>query len=127
MTRWAILLVALAACSDGEGPQAVDLAGTWSGTYTNSTSSVPYEAVMELEQDGQLVTGTLATTAGRTAEIEGEADVASFTATITYTDGCEGTAEAEANAPGDRLVGTYTSSDCTGETTGNFNLTREGE
>jgi hypothetical protein len=124
MRRLALLL--LLACSDGEGPNAADVAGTWSGAYTNSASPGDvFQAILQLEQEGTAVTGTLSTTAGRTATIDGQVDEETFSATLTYTDACEGTAATEASVQGGRLVGEYTSDDCVGETVGNYTLTLE--
>lgn len=125
MRRLAAALVLLVACSNGSEPDNnLQVAGTWSGNYTNSASPTPFQAVMELQQEGTEVTGTIATTANRTGVVDGQVDEDALTAVITYTDGCTGSAETTAVVEGSNLVGQYTSTDCVGETVGSYTLSR---
>jgi hypothetical protein len=123
-----VALVLLAACGSGNGPDPVLIEGTWIGAYTNSnTPGITFEGVLQVVQDNDQVFGTFTSNAGRAADVLGDLNGQRFTATFTYTDGCEGTAEMTADIVGspERLVGNYTSSDCVGETTGGFNLAKQ--
>jgi hypothetical protein len=129
--RWLSLVLVAAAvgCSDSSGPGAVQIEGTWAGDYTNTeTPGVIYEAVLQLNQDGTEITGSLTTNAGRSATIvNGQVDETRFSATFEYTDECAGTAEMTADVVEGTtsLVGNYTSTDCVGPTAGGFNLAKQ--
>jgi hypothetical protein len=122
----------LVACGggDGTGPGPQQFEGTWVGSYTNTVEPQAFTASLRLTQDGQDVTGSLATSNGRTASLEGTANGGDvLTATLRYTDGCHGTVTTTATlhdelSP-DELTGDYTSSDCVGETSGTFRLIRQ--
>jgi hypothetical protein len=120
----------LAACGgDATNPGTVpDISGTWIGAYTNTNNpGLVAEGVLQLEQDGADVTGTLTTNVGRRADVIGEVTDLGFVATFVYTDTCAGTAETTADivANGTRLVGNYTSSDCIGDTGGGYSLAKQ--
>ena len=128
MRRLLVLVIAagLVACGDDEGPNAADIAGTWSGTWT-TTDAPSTVAVLELEQDGTEVTGSLALTTGRTATItNGQVDENTFSFSLEDDDTeCPGTIEMTGDVQEDatRLSGTYISTDCEGSTEGSFTLT----
>jgi len=129
--RWQVtLLVALAACGDNGGePGAGSFEGTWTGSYTNSLSSVALQAELQLTQDGDEVTGTITTSSGRSATVTGTVSGDQMEATWAYTDACAGTATTTADLLDERvppdLEGDYTSTDCLGETTGDYALTKQ--
>ena len=124
-----ITLVLLAACGgDGGAPRDADLNGTWIGTYTNTNApGIVYQGVLQLDQTGDQVAGTLTTNAGRAATVTGEVGETEFTATFTYTDVCQGTAESTADITEDGtvLTGNYTSEDCLGSTSGGYVLEKQ--
>jgi hypothetical protein len=124
------LLVALAACGDnGSEPDDPVFDGTWTGVYTNNASTVAFQAELQLNQNGDQITGGLATSSGRSATVSGTVSGDQLEATFTYTDGCAGTATVTADLVDERvppeLTGTYVSTDCVGETTGTFALTKQ--
>lgn len=115
-----------AACGSSTGPATRQFDGTWAGEYTNSTSPQPFTATLHLTQDGQSLTGSLATSAGRTATLAGTVTADTLEATLTYTDTCKGTVTTRAvlndEALPNELEGTYSSSDCVGTTQGTYRL-----
>jgi hypothetical protein len=128
--RGVAFLVLLVACSDdGSGPEERQFEGTWTGSYSNSASTVPFTAVMDLAQDGNAVTGTLSVSSGRAASVSGTVSGDQLEATFTYTDGCAGSATSTADLVDETippsLEGSYSSDDCQGETSGSYNLVRE--
>jgi hypothetical protein len=132
MTRFVglALIVVLSACGDSSEPDEPQYEGTWTGSYTNSASpDVGFQATLQLSQDGDDITGTLTTNAGRSATVSGSVSGDQMEATLTYTDGCNGTATTTADL-GDEtvppsLTGTYSSTDCVGETTGGYSLVKQ--
>lgn len=128
--RRIVLLVMLAACGGNGGePNPTDFDGTWAGSYTNSTSPTALQAELQLDQSGDQVTGTLTVSSGRSATVDGSVSGDQLEATFTYTDGCEGEATTTADLIDERvpaeLEGTYSSSDCVGETTGAYSLVKQ--
>jgi hypothetical protein len=126
------LIVLLSACGgdNGSGPNEESLEGTWVGDYTNTASpGVVFQGVLQLSQDGEQVTGTLTTNAGRSATVSGSVSGDRLDATFTYTDGCDGTATTTADLVDERvppeLTGNYTSTDCVGETAGGYSLVKQ--
>ena len=100
------LIVLLSACGDddGSGPTEEVLTGTWSGDYTNTASpEVIYVGELQLSQNGQDVTGTLTTNAGRSATVSGSLSGDLLEVTFTYTDACGGTASSEAELVDERI------------------------
>ena len=128
MRRLLVLVVVagLVACSDDEGPNPANIAGTWSGTWT-TTDAPSTVAVLELEQDGTEITGSLALATGRTATItDGQVDEDTFSFTLEDDDTeCPGTIDMTGNVQEDatRLTGTYISTSCEDSTEGSFTLT----
>jgi hypothetical protein len=125
---WALFLLACGGGSTGPGPQQFE--GTWAGEYTNSAAAQPFTATLRLTQDGQAIAGSLATSAGRTASLAGEAHGGdAFDATLQYTDGCIGsvttTVSLNDEALPNELTGDYSSQDCVGQTSGSFRLLRQ--
>jgi hypothetical protein len=138
MKRLTVLLGAvlvLGACEDHEGfpaiitgPENGSFAGTWTGEYTNSANpGVISAATLQLTQTGTSVTGTLATSPGRTANLSGSVNGSRLTATWTWTDPCTGTATTTLDmATGGNLIsGSYSSNDCLGLTSGGLTLNRQ--
>ena len=126
--RWLALVLLVACGGDGGAPRDADVNGTWIGTYTNTRAAgIVYQGVLQLDQTGDQVTGTLTTNAGRSADVVGEVGETELTATFTYTDSCEGTAETTADITenGTVLTGNYTSVDCTGTTSGGYVLEKQ--
>ena len=122
----AVLL--LAACGDGGTGPEINVTGTYIGNYTaTSAPGVVYEGVFQLTQSGSQVTGTLATNAGRSANISGSISGSRITGTYTFTDGCAGSAStiADVSSSGTQLTGTYTTTDCTGTYSGGYSLTKQ--
>ena len=122
----AVLL--LAACGDGGTGPEINVTGTYMGNYTaTSDPGVTYEGVLQLTQSGSQVTGTLTTTAGRSANVSGSISGSRITATFTYTDGCAGSASTtiDISNSGTQLSGTYTATDCTGTYSGGYSLTKQ--
>jgi hypothetical protein len=123
----AAALAVLPACGDGGNEPAppADYTGTWVGEYTVSLQpGVTYVGTLVVTQTGSTITGTLSTTAGRTADVTGTISGSQMTATFTYTDGCAGSASATAQLSADKLTvtGTYQSTDCIGSYSGTFTL-----
>lgn len=125
------LLVALVACGDDNGsePGEDSFDGTWVGTYTNSESDVTASAELQLSQNDEQVTGTLTTGTGRTATLTADVSGDVLEGTFTYTDECEGTATTTADLVDEvdppELSGVYSATDCEGESTGSYELTKE--
>ena len=116
----------LVACSDDEGPGTANVAGTWSGEFTNDSAAVT-SAVLVLEQDDDVVTGTLTLNTGLTATItNGQVGEETFTADLEINDLlCPGTIATSADLEGSQLVGTYEQTDCAGDTSGEYELARQ--
>lgn len=129
MKRLLVVALLLVACGGDSGPGPQQFEGTWQGSYTNSTIPQTLTATLHLTQDGQSLTGSLATNTGRTATLAGTANGDAFDATLQYTDGCQGTVTTSATlndeANPDELDGDYTSNDCVGETSGTYHLVRQ--
>jgi hypothetical protein len=88
-----------------------------------------FQAELELSQDGDDITGSLITNSGRSATVSGSVSGDRMEATFTYTDECDGTATTEADLVDETdpptLTGTYSSTDCLGETTGGYSLIKQ--
>jgi len=138
MKRLTVLLgtvLVLSACEDHEGfpsivtgPQNVSFAGTWTGEYTSSNNpGAVFAATLQLTQNGTSVTGTLATSPGRSATLNGSVNGSRLTATWTWTDLCAGSATTTLDmaASGTRITGSYSSNDCLGLTSGGLVLDRQ--
>ena len=126
----AAALVALPACSDDDnGPSTTpDFNGTWVGEYTVSLQpGVTYEGVLTVTGSGSTYTGTLSTSAERTADVAGTVSGGRLTGTFTYTDGCDGSAtfSASLSSDGERVTGSYQSNDCIGSYTGTFSMAKQ--
>jgi hypothetical protein len=82
---------------------------------------------MQLTQTGSSVSGTLVTSGGRSANVTGTLTGTRLNATFAYTDGCIGGASSVADVLQNptRLIGTYSSNDCLGFTSGDYFLDRQ--
>ncbi len=132
MLKWSVtvvlsVLLGASGCNDATGP-AGNVQGTYIGSYTATIQpGAVYQGVLQLTQSGSSVTGTLTTTAGRAATVVGAMSGSRLTATWTYTDSCHGISQSTADVTdgGNRLVGNYTTSDCLGQYSGGYSLTRQ--
>jgi len=81
---------------------------------------------MTLAQRGTQVSGGFATSELRAAGVSGLLNDLALDLTISFTDGCGGSADAEPelSANGQRLTGTYSATDCHGSYTGTFTLVK---
>lgn len=132
----AILLALLAlplthACNggkDGTSPgETPYLTGTYVGDYTASVEpGTVYRAGLTLLQTGRNLRGQLSTDGLRTALVSFTIDGSTLAGELEYTDDCSGSAQvtADIQAAGDRIVGSYSASDCGGEYTGTFDVVR---
>lgn len=129
-----LIVLLSSACSDDEGPEELQYQGRWTGTYTNSSQpDLEFQAVLQLTQDDQTITGTLTTSlttgASRSATVNGEVTGDQMDATFTYTDQCGGTASSTADLLDDTvppsLTGQYAAIDCLGQTTGEYELVKD--
>jgi hypothetical protein len=116
------------ACEDGASPAGTpNLIGTYVGDYTVSTDpDTAYSAGLELLQVVTDVWGQLTTDAFRTAQVSLTIDGSTLTGGMTFTDDCIGSAEVTATIQdaGDRIVGSFSASDCNGQYTGTFDVVR---
>jgi hypothetical protein len=122
-----VFLLAVACSSDSTSP-ATSVQGTYIGAYTATVQpGVVYQGVLQLTQSGSSISGTLTTNAGRAATVTGSVSGTRITATFTYTDACQGSSSSTADVTngGTRLVGNYTTSDCLGQYSGGYNLTKQ--
>jgi hypothetical protein len=125
-----LILLVSSACGDSSEPDDPQYQGTWTGSYPNSASpDLVFQASLQLSQDGDDITGTLTTNAGRSATVSGSVSGDQMEATLTYTDECDGTATTTADLVDETvppsLTGTYSSTDCVGETTGGYDLVKQ--
>lgn len=135
MKSRAILLAVLAplfmlACDGGEGTSpgvTPNLIGTYVGDYTVSVEpATVYSAGLKLLQVVTDVWGQLTTDGLRTAQLSLTIDGSTLTGGLTFTDECMGSAEVTASIEegGDRIVGSYSASDCNGQYTGTLDVLR---
>lgn len=128
--------VALALCACGgdggglTGPSTPDITGTFLGDCTVSIDTVVvYQAVLELVQSADSVSGTLAltATANRLANLSGSVSGTRLIGMFTFTGSCPGTASVAADIANDgtRLTGSYSASDCYGSYSGAFSLDKQ--
>ena len=122
----ATALAVLPACGDGgNAPTPPGNVRTFVGDYTASLQpGVTYVGRLAIVQTGGSITGTLTTSAGRSATVSGTISGSQITATFTYTDGCAGSASATAEFSADEhtVTGVYQSTDCLGSYSGTFVL-----
>jgi hypothetical protein len=103
------------------------LTGTFVGEYTVSTEpGTVYSAALVLSQAGRDVVGQLTTDAPRTGLVSFLFDDSTLTGELEFTDDCAGSANVTANiqSVGDRIVGSYSATDCSGSYTGTFDVVR---
>ena len=121
------VLIAGHACEPSTAPN-VPLTGVYSGNFTVSfrPQSV-FQGTLRVTQHETEVSGGLTTTSGRSADVSGSVTGAHFTGTITFTDGCVGSASTTANITnrGRLVAGHYSAQDCSGHYTGSYSLTKE--
>jgi len=133
-----VLLISLGGCklpwekddddSGGGGSSVLNIQGTFIGDYTAVLQpGVVYQGTLQLSQSGDSVSGTLTTTAGRSANVSGSVSGTQLTCTFTFTDNCTGTASATADITNSatRLTGNYTATDCLGTYSGGFLLDKQ--
>jgi len=122
------LTLACGAGDDGSSPAGTpNLIGKYVGDYTISTEpDTVYSAGLELLQVTTDVRGQLTTDALRTAQVSLTIDGSTLNGSLTFTDDCVGSAEVTASIQddGDRIVASYSASDCNGEYTGTFDVVR---
>lgn len=127
-TLFFCFLLSLQCSKSATGPgNGVSLTGTFIGDYTASANpGVIYQGVLQLTQAESHVTGTLTTNAGRSANFSGDVSGSRLSGTLTFTDGCSGSATSTADIAdsGRRLAGNYSASDCLGPYTGGYLLVR---
>jgi hypothetical protein len=119
------LLLALVACSSGDGgsPVVGPLEGRWAGEYVIDTTAI--QAEMQLVHSDDQVIGTLILDSGREASVSGTVNGNRLEASWGYIDQCGGQATTTADLVGERLLGAYESTDCNGTTTGEYDLTKQ--
>lgn len=102
--------------------------GTYAGKYTMSILfGMSSKGILNLQQQGDQVTGVLTTKTGRSANIFGVVRGQQFTGTLVFTDKCsgQGSMVAELLPSGDILTGKYNASDCVGRYSGRFKLIKQ--
>jgi hypothetical protein len=125
-----LIVLLSSACSDDEGPEEPQYQGRWTGTYTNSSQpDLVFQAVLQLTQNDETITGTLTVGSSRSATVSGEVSGDQMDATFTYTDECGGTASSTADLSDDTvpptLTGQYAAIDCLGESSGEFDFIKD--
>jgi hypothetical protein len=129
--RGLALVILLWGCGDdGSGPDENQFEGTWSGSFTNSAfPTQEFEAVLELSQEDDEVTGTLTTSSDLSATVSGTVTGDQLELTFSFTDVCSGSATSSAELVDETippsLEGSYTSDDCLGGTSGEYSLIKE--
>ena len=121
------VLVAGHGCEPSTAP-TVPLAGVYSGNFTvSSQAQSTFQGTLRVTQHETSVSGGLTTTSGRSADVSGSVTGAHFTGTMTFTDGCVGTASMTANITngGRQVAGHYSAQDCSGHYTGTYSLTKQ--
>src|SRR5215216_5002715 len=118
----ALVSLAIFGCGgDSSGPSdpgatpGLNITGTFIGDYTATVDpGTVYQGVLQLSQNGNSVSGTLTSNAGRSANVSGTLSGSRLTATFSFTDACGGAASATADITNTatRLTGNYTASDC---------------
>jgi hypothetical protein len=126
------LVILLWGCGDddGSGPDESQLDGTWIGSFTNSAfPTQEFEAVLELSQADDEVSGTLTTTLDLSATVSGTVTGDQLELTFSFTDVCSGSATSTAELVDETippsLEGTYSSDDCLDGTSGEYSLIKE--
>jgi hypothetical protein len=102
------------------------LSGLYRGDYTATIApDARFEGTMQLVEHGEGVTGKLATSSGRAAEVTGTRSPNGLMLEFRFSDSCGGTASGAAAVVGSSLSGTYRITDCNGTYDGAFLLTRQ--
>src|SRR5215218_3084702 len=127
-----VSLAILGCGGDSGGPSepsiGLNITGTFIGDYTATVDpGTVYQGVLQLSQNGNSVSGTLTSNAGRSANVSGTLSGSRLTATFSFTDACGGAASATADITNTatRLTGNYTASDCLGGYNGGFILDKQ--
>ncbi len=120
IARLLLLLIALLA------PQlpAVDIAGTWDGTYQSAVVGSQTTDVTFI-QDGDQIAGSFITSTGLSGTLDGTVNGAVLTLTISIGPSCLGEYQANGTATDATIILPYSGSDaCTGNDDGIITLTR---
>lgn len=123
----AMLLTGCAGFTFTGGPD-FDLTGNWTGGVALEGENL--EGNLEIDQSNEDLRATF-TAAGVGLMSRGNGTVeedGSFTLTMSYDVECTGTARLDGrfSADPDRLTGSFTATDCTGEASGTFDFRRRG-
>jgi hypothetical protein len=113
---------------DGNGPSGLNITGTFTGQVTSSNApGIVAQAVLQLVQNGNDISGTYSDNRGRTATVDGTLSGSHVDGTATYTDACGGSAvsDSDVSNSGNTLTGTFTADDCFGTYTGGFTYTKQ--
>jgi hypothetical protein len=113
---------------DSSGPSGLNITGTFTGQVTSSNApGVVAQAVLQLIQSGNAITGTYSDNLGRTANVTGTLSGTHVDGNATYTDACGGSATSDSDISnnGNTLTGTFSADDCFGIYTGQFTYTKQ--
>jgi hypothetical protein len=129
----AFALLLLSACSEGsvdtDDPVApANAAGTFKGPFTSSRNPGTHEATLILTQAGRNVSGTFVSNENNaTFQVSGEVTGTKLMAQFGRGGNCVANTEAEIDITqnGTVLVGTYVTTDCVGQYSGAFTLTKQ--
>jgi hypothetical protein len=109
--------------------QYVNFGGTFSGKYTLPfiySLGIPIKGTLNLNQNGNQVTGTLVTDTDRRADLRGVVQGSQLVGKLIFDDSCagEGSLIADLSPAGDLMTGKYRVSDCNGKYSGRYKLKR---
>jgi hypothetical protein len=126
------LVVVVAGCEgtvDATDPATpANVAGKFTGPFTNGRSPGSYTATLTLTQNGRTLSGSFTSNDNNiVSQVSGEVDKVRITATFSSSGVCPYTMTAVIDAIQNVtvLVGTYTTVDCVGSYTGGFSLTKQ--
>jgi len=106
--------------------RVADVGGDWDATLRLEGNPEGIPGVLVLRQEGGGLTGSFSSPLGVNAAVTGSVVGGTVALTLSYNIECAGTATLVGAVDGDRgqVEGTVEISDCTGEVTGTFELTR---
>lgn len=120
------LLTVVLSCDDPAGP-GTELAGDWSGTWTENFPDSTYNAELSLNLlASDHYRGPLETDEPRSAFVvaTGLTEPNKWKLEISFTDPCSGDVVAVAALSAGTLTGSFSGSDCVGHASGTFELSR---